>query len=180
MRFCCQPMRLAPDRRGDLHKAGKGVENLAHLAWMLEPVSGLPSFGFIPHHVSEPQCRQQMAYPRLVPVWPTAFRPQLYRSSKRIWECRMRVRFCARSSPHDAGRVRRPSRTILSLSCGCFVSWSSLQQLRLASRVIIHRPHVRQKTVGRLEIVPTAGEAAEYVGAGYTVATLLDTSGDAA
>ena len=61
-------MRLAPDRRGDLHKTGKGVENLAHLARMLEPVSGLPSFGFIPHHVSEPQCCQNITDPRHAPA----------------------------------------------------------------------------------------------------------------
>ena len=57
-----------PDRRGGLHKAGKGVEDLAHFAWVLEPVSGLPSLGLIPHHLSEPQCRQNIADPRDAPA----------------------------------------------------------------------------------------------------------------
>ena len=99
---------------------------------------------------------------------------------KRKSACRTFARFSARPLLHGVKRAPRQwqSSTVELVSLALSASSTFLQQLRRASRIVIHRPAVGQRAVDALKVIPAPYESANNVSLWNIVAALTHSSGD--
>src|ERR1700742_1174884 len=98
---------------------------------------------------------------------------------KRKPACRTFAQFSARPLLHGVKRDTRQwqSSAVGLASLALSASSTFLQQLRRASRIVIHRPVVGQRAVDALKIIP-AHKSAKNVSLRNVVAALTHSSGD--
>jgi len=109
----------------------------------------------------------------------TVFPPPLCLRARCKRACRVRGRFCARSAPRAGARGPPPPQTSCSYACRSSLSRFCFQQFRFVAGIIIHRPHIRQRFVSGLEILPASIESSQHSHARHVVSTLFHPRSDA-
>src|ERR1700722_14704684 len=99
---------------------------------------------------------------------------------KRKSACRTFAQFSARPLRNGVKRAPRlwQSSAFGLASLALSVSLTFLQQLRRASRIVIHRPAVGQRGVDALKVIPAPYESANNVSLWNIVPALTHSSGD--
>src|ERR1700723_226412 len=109
-----------------------------------------------------------------------AFWRRLCPFPKRKSACRTFAQFSARPLLHGVKRAPHQwqSSAVGLASLALSASSTFLQQLRRASRIVIHRPAVGQRAVDALKVIPAPCESAKNVSLRDIVAALTHSSGD--
>ena len=109
-----------------------------------------------------------------------AFWRRLCPFPKRKSACRTFAQFSARPLLHGVKRAphQRQSSAVGLASLALSASSTFLQQLRRASRIVIHRPAVGQRAVDALKVIPAPYESANNVSRWNIVTALTHSSGD--
>ena len=106
--------------------------------------------------------------------------PQLYHCASNKPACHACARSCARQRQHGAAPGPQPwQRSYLRIWLS-LLSRFCFQEPYTVTRIIVHRPHIRQWFVSRFKILPAASESSQDIGARNIVPALFHTGSDAA